>query len=133
MQSPDAPTSREKSGLVQQSALRCEGQPFTARVLQCAQARPLAIAQPTALGGLSPRQPLPAQFIRVLVAFAGLDDMGLRCHATGSRAMPLSPAGGVVSRSYPRSFLIADSPSGAFPCTDMGLVGLKIPGQASLK
>jgi len=42
-------------------------------VLQCPEARPPAIAEAAALGSLSPREPLPAQFISVFVAFAGLD------------------------------------------------------------
>ena len=48
-----------------------------------------------ALGDLSPRQSLHAQFKGALVAFAGLDDTRLNYHATHSRAVLLLPVGGV--------------------------------------
>ena len=64
-------------------------------MVPCAEVRPLAIAEAAALGDLFPCQPLHSQFIRTLVALAGLDDMRLSCHATHSRAVLLRPAGGL--------------------------------------
>ena len=75
--------------------MRWEGQPVPARMLPCAEVRPLAIAEAAALGDLFPCQPLHAQFIRALVALPGLDDMWLSCNATHSRAVLLRPAGGL--------------------------------------
>ena len=75
--------------------MRWEGQPVPARMLPCAEVRPLTIAEAAALGDLFPCQPLHAQFIGALVALPGLDDMWLSCNATHSRAVLLRPAGGL--------------------------------------
>ena len=78
---------------IRQSAACWQRQPVVARVLPRAVMRPLAIAEAASLGGLSPCQPLHAQFIRALVAFARLDDMRLGSHGTLGRAVLLRAAG----------------------------------------
>jgi len=82
-------------GRIQQSAVRWQRQPVPARMLPCAEVRPLAIGVATTLRDLSPCEALHPQFIRVPIALAGFDDTRLRRHGTRSRAMLLRTAGGV--------------------------------------
>ena len=64
-----------------QSAPCRHGQSVTTPVLLCTDLCPLGMGVAAALRDLSPCKPLHPQFIRVLIALAGLDDTWL-CHGT---------------------------------------------------